>query len=171
MVKIVQKDTEEGKVLRKIAKEVSVSKISSDKIQDTLRDMHDALATQKDGVALAAPQIGVSLRIFVIAPKVFKDNPEETELIFINPEITKSSKDKKLVDEGCLSVRPWYGKIRRNSRVTVTAYRENGEKFEVKASGFLAQIFQHEIDHLNGILFVDNASELVELKEKKDDKK
>lgn len=166
MSDIVQKDTKEGKVLRQIAKEVPEEKITSKKIQDILFKMHEALASQADGVALAAPQIGISLRVFVVSPKVFRDNPENTELVFINPVITKRSRDKKLLEEGCLSVRPWYGKIRRNSRVTLVAYRENGDKFEVKASGFLAQIFQHETDHLDGILFVDNATNLIELQDK-----
>lgn len=160
---IVQKDTAAGAVLRKISAPVPVEKIDSEEIRSTLARMHETLKTQDDGVALAAPQIGVSLRIFIVAPRVFRDDPETAKLVFINPEIIKQSSDKKLLEEGCLSVRWWYGKIRRASRATVRAYDEDGREFEMSASGLLAQIFQHEIDHLDGILFVDNATELKEM--------
>lgn len=163
MKEIVQKDTKEGEVLRDIAKPVTEDMFGKKELQEILQNMHDSLATQKDGVALAAPQIGVSLRIFVIAPKVFSEEDENKQLIFINPKITKHSKDSKLMDEGCLSVRWWYGKIRRHSRATVRAFDENGDEFEMEGSGLLAQIFQHETDHLDGILFVDNAEDLKEV--------
>lgn len=166
MKDIVQKDTKVGEVLRKKSEPVAVSKIKTEKIQGILKDMHQALATQKDGVALAAPQIGINLRIFVVSPMVFAKNPEEIKLTFINPEIIKHSKDKKVVEEGCLSVRWWYGKIRRHTRATIRAYDENGKQFEMSASGLLAQIFQHETDHLEGVLFVDKAIQLEEMKPK-----
>jgi len=161
--KIVQKDTSEGEVLREIAKPVDVSDIKGAEIKKVLEDMRSALYNQEDGVALAAPQIGVSLRIFVVAPKAFSDEHEDVRLVFINPEIIKHSKDNKLMEEGCLSVRPWYGKIRRHSRATVRAMNEKGEEFEIDGSGLLAQIFQHEIDHLDGVLFSDNAINLKEI--------
>ncbi|MCB9805597.1 peptide deformylase [Candidatus Nomurabacteria bacterium] len=166
MKSIVQKDTVEGEALRKISNAVELSEIETDKIQNILKEMHQSLASQNDGVALAAPQIGVNLRIFVVAPKVFAKDPDNMRLVFINPEIIKHSKDEKLLDEGCLSVRWWYGKTRRHSRATVKAYGENAEEFQMSASGLLAQIFQHEIDHLNGILFVDHAVELEEMESK-----
>lgn len=162
MTKIVQKDGKDGAVLRKIAKRVPKKDFGSKKLTGILNEMHDSLRTQDDGVALAAPQIGHSLRIFVVAPRVFKENPRDMHLVFINPEITKRSRDKKLLEEGCLSVRWWYGKIRRASRVSLRAYDEHGKEFEVHASGLLAQIFQHETDHLDGVLFIDNAKELKE---------
>lgn len=162
MTDIVQKDTPKGKVLRQIAKRVPKKDFGTKKLTDVLNDMHATLRTQEDGVALAAPQIGLSQRIFVVSPRVFKENPRDMHLVFINPEIIKRSRDKKLLEEGCLSVRWWYGKIRRASRVTIQALDENGHEFEMSASGLLAQIFQHETDHLDGVLFIDNAKEIKE---------
>ena len=170
---IVQIDTPCGdKVLREEAKLVSVEKISSLKIQNLLEDMKKALYGQSDGVALAAPQIDVSLQIFIIHPSAF-DRYDDSEIkitgtdkyetVFINPEIIKISKDKKKMEEGCLSVRPWYGKVKRASRATVKALNEKGEEFTMEASGLVAQIFQHEIDHFYGVLFIDKAQNLREL--------
>lgn len=171
MTKIVQKDTKEGRVLREKAKEVSLKEIGSNKLSKILQDMRIALEGEDDGVALAAPQIGVLKKIFVVSPRVFIHNPDEMQLVFINPEIIKISSDRKLVDEGCLSVRWWYGKTRRASLATIKALDEDGNEFILKGKGLLAQIFQHEVDHLNGILFSDHAKELIELDPpQKDDK-
>lgn len=153
-------------VLRTHAAEVPVDEIVGDKIQHCIADMKAALAAQEDGAALAAPQIGVSLRIFVIAERLFGDNPEsayasrDRHFVFINPVITKLSKRKHLMDEGCLSVRGQYGTVPRHSHATIKAYDENGQPFTRGASGLLAQVFQHETDHLDGILFIDKAKEL-----------
>ncbi len=195
---IVQK---EDPVLRKKAPEVPLKDIPSAKIQKILKDMASALSTQDDGVAIAAPQIGVSLRIFLVSkgalesplkkgvpesargrvvttpasedggtPFIKGDNRAELKktagyLTFINPVITKLSREKAILDEGCLSVRPLYGKIKRSKKATVTAYDENGVLFTRGASGLLAQIFQHETDHLEGILFIDRATNLREMPE------
>jgi peptide deformylase len=177
MKKIVQQT---DKVLRKIAEEVPIADIKTKKIQNVLKEMSLSLAGQDDGVALAAPQIGYSLRIFVVSGKIFsKDFGKETapeatgkktksvtpkikDLVFINPKISKVSKEKEWVPEGCLSVRWLYGKTYRSKKITVTAYDENGKKITRGASGLLAQIFQHENDHLNGILFIDNAKDVKE---------
>ena len=159
MVKILQK---ENKTLRKTAKEISFEKISSKEIKKILKDMSIALASQKDGVAIAAPQINVSLRIFVVAGKIFGENIKD--VIFINPKIIKLSKMVKELPEGCLSVRWLYGKVKRSDKITITAYDKNGKKFQRGASGLLAQIFQHEMDHLNGILFIDKAKDVKEIK-------
>jgi peptide deformylase len=178
MKKILQK---EEPVLRKIAKEVPVLKIKTPRIKKILSEMKSALRSQGDGVAIAAPQIGYSLRIFVVSSKIFSNSfaevsgeqpprPEATpplqvekkpkDLIFINPKISKLSRDKEWMPEGCLSVRPFYGKTWRSKKATVSAYDENGKKFERGASRLLAQIFQHETDHLNGILFIDHAKDV-----------
>lgn len=178
--KILQK---EEKVLRQIAKEIPVAEIKTAKIKKVLSEMSEALKSQDDGVAIAAPQIGYSMRIFVVAGKVakiiFPQNKEEVpeephpdpllvkereeiqkDLVFINPQISKLSREKDWMPEGCLSVRPMYGKTFRSKKATVTAYDENGKKFTRGASGLLAQIFQHETDHLNGILFIDHAKDV-----------
>ncbi|MEI6480019.1 MAG: peptide deformylase [bacterium] len=160
MVKIVQK---EDPVLRQVAQEVPVDEIITPKIQKIIADMKKALASQDDGVAIAAPQIGVPLRIFVMSGKavdIAKKTTGNIDEVYINPIITKISKDRKMVDEGCLSVRYLYGKMKRATRATVEAYNEKGEKFSRGASGLIAQIFQHETDHLDGILFIDNAKSI-----------
>jgi peptide deformylase len=164
---IVQKDEKAGKVLREIATPVDFVK-ENKTLPKMLDDMREAMFSQSDGVALAAPQIGLSKRIFVVNPMVYREETKykgPKELTFINPKITKTSRDKKLMEEGCLSVRPLYGKVRRSSRVTIEAYDSNGVKFEITGSGLLAQVFQHETDHLDGVLFVDKAKELYEIGE------
>src|SRR3989344_1408488 len=152
---ILQKD---ALMLRETARLVSVKNIGTKKIQDLLERMKEALHAEEDGVALAAPQIGESLRIFIVNGEMLvSKQAKKTDLVFINPEITKTSKKKKQVEEGCLSLRYLYGQIKRSEKVTIKAYDEAGRQFERGASGLLAQIFQHETDHLNGILFIDKA--------------
>lgn len=175
MVTIVQNG---DNVLRKISKNVPVGSITKPKIQKIIKDMNEALDSQYDGVAIAAPQIGVSLRIFIVSGRVFDEDfirgqdstkvnyykkDRNENLVFINPIFKKTSKDKKLMMEGCLSVRPLYGKVRRATRAVVEAYNENGKKFIREGSGLLAHIFQHEIDHLDGILFIDKAKNVQEI--------
>ena len=166
--KIVQK---ENQVLRDTAKEVPLKEIKSAKVKKIVEDMSIALTTQDDGVAIAAPQIGVSLRIFVVAGKIFRtdeeDQTEYEDLVFINPKITKLSKKKIEMEEGCLSVRWLYGKTKRSDKATVEAYDLDGKKFTWSGSGLMAQIFQHEVDHLNGILFIDHAKQIKEARPEK----
>ncbi|MBX4195536.1 peptide deformylase [Candidatus Parcubacteria bacterium] len=172
-MKILQK---EDPVLRKIALEVPIKDIQSKKIQSVIKKMSKILSTQDDGVAIAAPQIGESLRIFVVSGKVFtmkrgKDRKMHADadaqllpdMIFINPKITKLSKKKQSMEEGCLSVRWLYGRVVRSEKATVHAYDEHGKAFTKGASGLLAQAFQHEIDHLDGILFIDKATDIEDL--------
>jgi peptide deformylase len=104
------------------------------------------------------------LRIFVVSKRAFTEKAKESEdTTFINPEIITISKDRKLMPEGCLSVRWLYGNARRASRVKVRAQDENGTTFERTGTGLIAQIFQHEIDHLDGILFTDHAKDIKEI--------
>ena len=166
--KILQK---ESPVLRKIAESIPISEVTSQKIQRVIAEMKAALASQEDGVAIAAPQIGYPLRIFVVSGKVAvlqkKSKEPVSNMVYINPVILKLSKEKTSVEEGCLSVRYLYGKVERASKTTIEALDENGKKFRKGASGLMAQIFQHETDHLNGILFVDKAKYLEEIKPEK----
>jgi peptide deformylase len=159
--------------LHEIAEEVPEELIGSPRIKKVLKDMRAALLSYKSegfvGVAIAAPQIGVSLRIFLVedmSPDRDKSAALPT-LVAINPKIIKLSKKKKILGEGCLSVRDRYGKVERAERATLRALDENGTEYERGASGLLAQIFQHEVDHLDGILFVDHAKELINKKEEK----
>jgi peptide deformylase len=157
------------KVLRQVAEEVPVEEILSQKIQNILKEMKESLDAEPDGAALAAPQIGLPLRIFILSSKIFGKDSEHSaaskdpHLVYINPVIKKCSGKKKLMDEGCLSVRPLYGKVRRASRVTIEAYAIDGAPITVKGTGLLAQIFQHEYDHLDGVLFIDKATQIREL--------
>lgn len=173
MKDIVQK---ENIVLHQKTKDIPLDEITSPKIKKVIKEMSDALKSQDDGVAIAGPQIGYLLSIFVVSGKIFhKDffkGDEEfkkvakknipKDLIFINPKIIKLSKEKEWLPEGCLSVRWLYGKTYRSKKATVIAYDENGKKFQRGASGLLAQIFQHETDHLKGVLFIDHAKEIRE---------
>lgn len=182
---IVQK---EDKILRKVAKPVPIEEISGRKIDTIIKRMKKALDGQEDGVAIAAPQIGENLRIFVVSRKLLeimdeektkggskrenleefkKEKPDYKDMVFINPEILKTSKKKMTTEEGCLSVRWLYGKVERPEKTLVRAYDENGKPFTMGGSGLLSQAFQHEIDHLNGVLFTDKATGLKEMKPEK----
>ena len=163
--KILQK---EAPVLRKTAEEIGVNSIKSPKIQKMIEEMKVALESQEDGVAIAGPQIGYPLRIFVVSKRVEeimhkKEPGHGRDAIYINPVIKNVSKKKMVVEEGCLSVRYLYGKVARSVKATVEAYDENGKKFTRGGSGLLAQIFQHEVDHLNGVLFIDKAKHVEEI--------
>ncbi|MBU0749974.1 peptide deformylase [Patescibacteria group bacterium] len=151
-------------VLRKEAQEVPEELFGTPELKAILTDMGEALDSQKDGVALAAPQIGISYRIFIVRydrtlpPPAESLPPHEPSIgIFINPEFIKASRKREEMDEGCLSVRGVYGKTARHAQATVEARTFEGGTFQRGGGGLLAQIFQHETDHLNGILFTDHA--------------
>lgn len=158
-------------VLRQNATEVPVENIASPEIQKVIQDMKDSLAHEKFGVAIAAPQIAEPIRIFVVAGKVLAaranedyDVTKHTDQVFINPEVLKVSKKMRSGDEGCLSVPGKYGiQVKRSEKITISHYDEHGQKHQRGAGGFLAQIFQHEIDHLNGVLYIDHASNVIEV--------
>lgn len=165
---------QENPILRDVAMPVPISDIGSDKIKQIITDMQLAMHTEKDGIAIAAPQIGNALRIFVVSGARLnqvdpKNSKDQKDLVFINPEIIRFSREKKAMEEGCLSVRWIYGMVKRATKVTIKAYDENGKLFERGAGGILAQIFQHEMDHLEGILFTDIAEETWELSQKEID--
>ncbi len=113
------------------------------------------------GVGLAAPQIGISKRIIVVE---FGDEYDETVpnqlYVLINPEIIKKSNATLTGIEGCLSVPGLVGEVKRASAVTVVGQNLNGKKVKIRAQGWLARIFQHEIDHINGVLYTDRAENI-----------
>lgn len=152
-------------ILRQTATPVTAAEFNSPELATILNNMSAALAAEDDGLAIAAPQIGVSKRIFVVSGRLFSKEGETPgpDLVFINPELIKSSKKKKWLEEGCLSVRWQYGEVERAERVSVNACDATGKKFIYHGSGLLAQVFQHEIDHLNGELFIDKARNLHEM--------
>lgn len=166
MVKILQKDEP---LLRKIAASVGPKEFGSASLKKLIAGMVEALEKEDDGVAIAAPQVGVSKRIFIVSHRAFEvDGAKKTkkpaaDLVCINPEILAMSKDRKLVPEGCLSVRWLYGNTRRATRANIKAKDIEGKDFTMGGNGLLAQIFQHEIDHLDGILFTDHAKDVRDL--------
>ncbi len=169
---IVQQD---HPALRAISKEVTTTMFGSKPLKELVERMISALDIEPDGVAIACPQIGENYRIFVVHKKAFAINendeydpnlePKE-HLVVINPEITKFSKKVVSVPEGCLSVRWLFGKTNRHEKVTLRYQDINGKIHTRGATRLMAQIFQHETDHLNGILFNDHASNIAELPEK-----
>ncbi|NMM43751.1 peptide deformylase [Rhodospirillaceae bacterium KN72] len=128
-------------------------------VTDDIRQLlDDMLATMYDapGVGLAAPQVGVSKRILVVDCAPRDADPQPMKLI--NPEILAASDDLSTYEEGCLSFPDQYADVKRPARVTVRYLDENGTQQEIEADGLLATCIQHEIDHLDGIVFVDHLS-------------
>ena len=177
MKQIVQDGVE---VLRETAKPLPEKLFGSAELAKLIKDMAAALDKELEGVALAAPQVGVSYRLFIVrkdrtvplnaAPGAASGElPAQPEVlapqieVYINPEIVKISRKKQKVEEGCLSVRWLYGVVERHEKITITAWDEKGRKQTIGASGLLSQIFQHEIDHLDGILFTDKAENVRDL--------
>jgi len=165
-----------AKVLRDTAKPVPEELFGSAKLATLIADMTEVLDQEPEGVALAAPQIGVPYRLFIVrkdrtlplppAPpegQPVPPPPPADVQVYINPEILKTSRKKARMDEGCLSVRGVYGTTKRHERVTIKARHDDGKPFQRGAGGIMAQIFEHEIDHLNGILFIDHAEHLIQI--------
>lgn len=137
--------------LRTIAK--PVEKVDAD-VKKLVEDMFDTMRDEK-GIGLAATQVNVHRRVVVMDVSEEQDNP----LVFINPEIIHKE-GSTISEEGCLSVPNNYAKVDRAEKVTVSALNQNGEQFELNADGLLAICIQHELDHLQGKLFVDYLSPL-----------
>ena len=162
---IIQIDDKKDNPLRALARNIKKEEFGTPYLKEVISVMQKALSRESDGVALAAPQIGLTLRIFVVAESAYPEDAKWKPLVFINPTITKASKKTKDVQEGCLSVRWIYGTTTRSTSATMEAYDINGNKFSYGASGLIAHIFQHETDHLDGILFIDHGFDLEEYTE------
>lgn len=135
--------------------------VITDQIRQIIEDMKsatldwEASRPHEVGVALAAIQIDQPYRIIVIRNDF--DNKEDKSFhVFINPEIVKSEGELEEDFEGCLSVPDFYGKVPRYNKIRMRALSENGQELRVKAEGFLARVLQHEVDHCNGLVFVDH---------------
>lgn len=145
-----------------------ITNFADPSLKKLIEDMHKTVIAE-DGVGLAAPQINISKRVFIIPPEhapLVRTIKIPTSLIkrkrqtvFINPSITKHSKKTIIIDEGCLSIKDKFYPTPRFAEVTLVAQDEKGREFIVEAGGLLARIFQHETDHLNGILFIDRVNE------------
>lgn len=147
--------------LRQRSKKVG---LVTDKIQQLISDMEAATLDWEDsrehevGVALAAVQIDSLLRVIVVRNNF--DNKEDRSFnVFINPEVTKYEGELEEDYEGCLSVKDIYGKVPRHNKVRIKATDANGHEVRATLEGFLARVFQHEIDHTNGIVFIDHIKE------------
>jgi peptide deformylase len=149
--------------LHTMAEEITEAEFKDGTVTKLLKDLRTAIKTYKiDGftaVAIAAPQIGVSKRMFIIEDQS-SDSDRLPTVIAINPRFTKVSKKTHVVGEGCLSIPDQYGLVRRATNVTLEALDENGKRYTRGAGGLLAQIMQHESDHLDGILFTDRAEKV-----------
>lgn len=141
--------------------------IVTGEVKKLIKGMQDATLDWENsrkhevGVALAAIQVAQPLRIVVIRNN-FDNKNDKTFTVFINPEITKYEGEIEQDFEGCLSVPNIYGKVPRHTKVRVRAQDESGRYFRVSAEGFLARIFQHEIDHTNGVVFIDHVKDIPE---------
>jgi peptide deformylase len=119
-------------------------------IQKLINDMIDTMY-EIDGVGLAAPQVGVPLQVVV-----FQLPDDEDVTVLINPEIVKGSEESEMMSEGCLSLPGYRGEVKRLTSVTVKGRNRQGKLIRIKGEGLLAQVLQHEIDHINGVVFIDH---------------
>jgi peptide deformylase len=136
--------------------------------KDLLTLLDDMVETMREapGVGLAAPQIGLSERIIVVEYYEHEEDEENDEneeapkkvWAMVNPEIVKASEEMLMGAEGCLSIPGLVGEVERHAEVLVKGMNRHGKPMKVKAKGWLARIFQHEIDHLNGVMFTDRAT-------------
>jgi len=155
-------------VLRKNAKKVAMVSVETRRL---LEDMVDTMRAAP-GVGLAATQVGIGQRVIVVE---YADEPEENLpegaqppkpvlYTLINPEITRASRKKVPGIEACLSVPGFAGEVERHQEVVVKGFNAKGSPVRIRAKGWLARIFQHEIDHINGVLFVDRAAKVWEVR-------
>ena len=136
-------------ILLKKAGEVKKEKMRSLEIKELCLSMVKTML-KKDGIGLAAPQVGKSSRIIVV-------NIKEGQIIMLNPKINRKSLLKEWGEEGCLSVPGVFGEVKRHKKIACEYFDMSAKKIKLKAEGLLARVIQHEIDHLDGILFVDKA--------------
>ena len=168
--------TQPDPVLRQKAVPVSKEEFGSRALANIIKKMSDTLRQTDDGVGIAAPQIGISRQIFIASEEALaidqgweEYNEQEKlahkkqwkHLVFINPRVIQTSREKKEKSEGCLSVPKTYGLVKRAEKIRVRAYDETGHVFERGASKLFAQVLQHELDHLDGKLFIDKAKKIV----------
>lgn len=144
--------TNPNPILRKKSVEIDLGKVDSREFKSLISAMTKTMV-KTDGVGLAAPQIGKNIRLAVI-------NSKDGVFCLINPKITKKSWALELDHEGCLSVPGIFGKVKRHKKITLYYYNQNGKKVKLTALGLMARVLQHEIDHLDGILFIDKAVEI-----------
>lgn len=146
---------DEKKVLREKTKLVDLERENKKELRGLVRKMRSTMKSV-DGIGLSANQIGISKRLFVAQVPRFRDGASDEKFYAVfNPRITKKSKETISLDEGCLSIPGEFGSVPRHERITLEGQTIEGKKIKIKAWGLLARVFQHEIDHLDGKLFID----------------
>ena len=148
-------------LLRTASRRLDKQEIDSLAVQSLLRDMRYTLETKRYGVGLAAPQVGHSLSIAIVGlkPTPTRPNTPNVSLTLINPELMTHSAKRTPMWEGCISGPDLYGKAMRYKKVRVRWLDEKAKRHEKDFEGLLAQVIQHEVDHLNGVLFVDKVKD------------
>ena len=147
--------TNPDKILRQPSIEINPDELKNGSLQAFMADMALTMS-KKDGVGLAAPQVGKNLRVIVVS---YQDGV----LTLANPKLIKKSWKKVWDEEGCLSVPKTFGQVKRHRRVRCEFFDKDGNKKTLDCEGLLARVVQHEIDHLDGILFIDKAKDIVEV--------
>ncbi len=137
-------------------KSVEVKKIDKELLK-LIDDMYETLYETGNGIGLAAPQVNVRKRVVVID---IKENEKSNKLTMINPKILKKSKEQSIHEEGCLSIPEYYAEVKRSKFIEYEFTNTKGEKTKSNADGLLSICIQHELDHLNGVLFIDHISSL-----------
>lgn len=158
MPKILKIKTNPDPSLRQRSVEITPDKISSKHFTALGADMALTML-KKDGVGLAAPQIGKNIRLICV-------NTKEGPVLMINPKITKRSFLKEWGEEGCLSVPDIFGLVKRSKKIRCQFINTDGKKCTIDAGGLMARVVQHEVDHLDGILFIDKAKDLKQFEAK-----
>ncbi|MDD5071684.1 MAG: peptide deformylase [Patescibacteria group bacterium] len=156
MAKILPIIKNPSQLLREKSEEIDLKKIKPNELKNFCADMIKTMK-EKDGVGLAAPQVGKNIRLIAISTK---DGPK----IMINPKIMGKSWAKEWNEEGCLSVPGVYGKVKRHKKINCVYFDKKGHKTKIQAQGLMAFVIQHEIDHLDGILFIDKAKDIKKVK-------
>jgi peptide deformylase len=141
-------------ILRQRAKEATQEEIKSETFQKLIADMKETVLPA-GGIGLAAPQVGSSGRLVIIAV-------QDKRMTLINPEIINFSWRKEIAEEGCLSVPGKWGSVKRSKIIKVKALDENGKVIKFKAKDLFARVIQHEVDHLDGMLFIDRTKKVIE---------
>jgi len=152
----------EEKFLREKTKPFDFAKFKREEIKDLIKKMR-VVMQQADGIGLSANQIGLPYRFFVA--QVPDTNGHFKFYAIFNPEIIKTFDEKEELEEGCLSVPQTFGLVERNYKIILSGQDAFSKNFKIKAWGLLARVFQHEVDHLNGVLFIDKAKNLYNIKD------
>lgn len=172
MMKIlIVNNKKEEKFLRTKTADFDFSKFTKKEINELIKKMKETMI-KANGIGLSANQIGLNLKFFIALigdkplkrdanNKIIMPSPDESKFYAIfNPEIIKSSKQTEIIEEGCLSVPGIQGNVERPKKITIAGFDKNGRAVKIKAESLIARVFQHEIDHLNGILFIDKVKNI-----------